>query len=89
VAPNQGPSILQPALCHLLGLLEGGTEPDTVVAAALGVLARLLLHAPGNLPPLLQARQPTASAEGKGEARVSGTARALSRGALGGRRRCC
>lgn len=54
VAPEHSPQALEPALQKLLALLGAGDEPETVVAAALGVLSRLLLHAPGYVPGLFE-----------------------------------
>ncbi len=44
--PSEGPQMLSPALQRLLGccLLPQSGEPGMVVAAALGVMARVLLH---------------------------------------------
>lgn len=42
--PSEGPALLAPALRALLGCLLGGRESGLVVAAALGVYARVLLH---------------------------------------------
>ena len=63
--PSEGPQLLSPALQRLLGccLLPGSSESGLVIAAALGVMARVLLH---NAAFFLQFFEAAASAQQPG-----------------------
>jgi hypothetical protein len=51
--PSVAPSVLQPALTRLLGLLMAGQQSEVVAANAMTVLARLLLISPAAFTQLL------------------------------------
>lgn len=53
--PSEGPQLLAPALQCLLADLLSGRESGLVVAASLGVFARVLLHNPAAFLSLFQA----------------------------------
>lgn len=59
IFPAEGPTLLAPPLQALLADIMRGSEPGMVVAAAMNILARVLLHNPGAFLQLFQAAAST------------------------------